>query len=149
MKKIYAILILAFISLWNAIYLTFAAYNLQAELANTGEVSEFFCDVNDIFSCSNLFLQDFAWMFGIPFSAIAMVVYPIIFLLAFLGMKSKNKNYFKTIFVLALGWMMFNGYIIFNELQIPIICLACLACSIAIITIAILSFRITKEKNLN
>jgi len=36
-------------------------------------------------------------MFGIPFSAIAMLVYPIIFILAFIGMSSKNKNYFKAI----------------------------------------------------
>ena len=145
MKKIYAILALALISFWNAVYLTFAAYNLQSQLQNESEVTEFFCDVSDVFSCSNLFLQDFAWMFGIPFSAIAMLVYPIIFILAFIGMSSKNKNYFKAIWIMAIWWMMFNGYIIFHELMIPIICLACLACSIAIATIAILSYRITKD----
>lgn len=148
MKKIYAILALAFISFLNATYLTISAYSLKAEMAASGETTEFFCDVNDMFSCSNLFMQDFAWMFGIPFSSIAMVVYPILFVLAFLWLKSKNKNYFKVTGLMALGGISFNGYIIFHEIQIPIICLACLACTIAIATIAILSFCTIKEKNL-
>ena len=149
MKKIYVILALAFISFLNATYLTISAYSLKAQIAASGEATEFFCDVNSVFSCSNLFMQDFAWMFGIPFSAIAMGVYPVLFVLAFLWLKSKNKNYFKATGLMALGGISFNGYIIFNEIQIPIICLACLACTIAIATIAILSFLITKEKELN
>jgi uncharacterized membrane protein len=148
MKKIYAILALSFISFLNAVYLTISAYSLKAEMAASGTASEFFCDVNSVFSCSNLFLQDFAWIFGVPFSAIAMIVYPVLFIVAFLGLKSKNTNYFKATGLMALGGISFNGYIIFNELQIPIICLACLACTIAIATIAILSFLISKEKEL-
>lgn len=149
MKKIYAILALSGISFFNAVYLTISAYSLKAQMATSWTASEFFCDVNAVFSCSNLFLQDFSWMFGIPFSAIAMVVYPVLFILAFLGLKTKNINFFKATGLMALWGVSFNGYIIFHELQIPIICLACLACTIAIITIGILSGLIVKEKELN
>ena len=149
MKKIYAILALAFISFLNAAYLTISAYSLKAEMAASGEATEFFCDINSVFSCSNLFLQDFAWIFWVPFSLIALIVYPIIFTLAFLGLKTKNINFFKATGLMAIWGVMFNGYIIFHEIQIPIICLACLACTIAIITIGILSGLIVNQKELN
>lgn len=134
MKKLYAILALAIISFWNAIYLTISALQYKA-----WDTSKFACDINDMFSCSNLFSFDFAWIAWIPFPAIAMVVYPIIALIAILGIIWKCKHAFKIILWLWIWWMMFNSYIIYNEFIINIFCPACLACSIAITTIAILS----------
>ncbi|MGE4444263.1 MAG: vitamin K epoxide reductase family protein [Candidatus Altimarinota bacterium] len=142
MKKLYAILILALASLGNAIYLTISAFNYKA-----GDTSAFFCDVNDTLSCSNLFAFPFAWIFGIPFPAIAMVVYPIIALIALLAILGKTKKHFIFLLIIALMGMSFNSYIIYNEYLIGIYCLACLACSIAITSIAILSGIGIKEKS--
>jgi len=79
MKKLYTIIALALISIGNAIYLTISAFQYKA-----GDTSNFLCDINDTLSCSNLFAFDFSWILGIPFPAIAMVVYPVITIIAFL-----------------------------------------------------------------
>jgi uncharacterized membrane protein len=42
------------------------------------------CDLNSTFSCSSVFKEDFAWIFGLPFSGIALAVYPIIAIIAIL-----------------------------------------------------------------
>lgn len=144
MKKLYAILALALISLWNAIYLTISAFNYKA-----WDTSALFCDVSATFSCSSLFSYPFAWIFGIPFPAIAMVVYPIIALVALLGILGKCKKAFHIILTLGIAGMMFNSYIIYNEYLVGIYCLACLACSVAITTIAIISAVGVKQKTLS
>lgn len=95
--------------------------------------------MSETFSCSNLFAFDFAWIFGIPFPMIALVVYPIIATLAVLGMKGKFQKAFPTILTISLMGMTFNGYIIYNESVVGVFCLACLACSVAITAIAIIS----------
>lgn len=134
MKNLYAILVLALISLWNAVYLTISAFDYK-----DWNTSKLFCDVNDTLSCSSLFSFDFAWICGIPFPAIAMVVYPIIALIALLGIFWKCKKAFHIMLWLWIWWMMFNLYIIYNEYVVWIYCLACLACTLAITTITILS----------
>lgn len=142
MKKMYAILILALISFWNAIYLTLSALNYKA-----WDRSSLFCDVSQTLSCSNLFGYDFAWIFGIPFPAIAMVVYPIIALIAWVAIFKKKVSFYKILAILAVMWALFNAYIIFNEYQVWVYCLACLACTCAIVTIWILSILGTKQKS--
>lgn len=142
MKKLYAILILALISLWNAIYLTISAFDYKA-----WNTSSLFCDLNNTFSCSNLFSFDFAWIFWIPFPFIAVVVYPILALIAILWILKKCKKAFHILLVLWIWWMMFNSYIIYNEYLVWVYCLACLACTISITTITILSAIWVKQKN--
>lgn len=135
MKKLYAIIILSFFSILNAIYLTIWAFNYKA-----WDTSELFCDVSSTFSCSSLFSFDFAWIFWIiPFPLLAMIVYPIIAIIAFMWVKKVIKNPFLPILILWIWWMLFNSYIIYNEYLVWIYCLACLACSFAITTIAIIS----------
>lgn len=134
MKKLYTIILLSLISLWNAIYLTNAALKYKNWVWE-----KLFCDVSDTLSCSNLFTFDFAWFWPIPFPMIAMLVYPIIAIIAYLWLKWKIKNHFKIISIIALMWMCFNWYIIFNEFVVWVFCLACLACSVAITTIAWIS----------
>lgn len=141
MKKLYTIVILAIISMWNAIYLTLSALKYRA-----WDTGKFICDINDTLSCSSLFSFDFSWIFGIPFPAIAMIVYPIIALIAILWILWKCKKTFAIILGLGIWWMMFNGYIIYNEFQVWVFCPACLACSVAITTIAILSAIWLNEK---
>lgn len=141
MKKLYAIIVLALISMGNAIYLTISAFNYQA-----WDTSKLACDINDTLSCSSLFSFEFAWIFGIPFPAIAMVVYPIISIIAFLWVVKKCKKSFEIILWLGIWGILFNSYIIYNEFQIWIFCPACLACTASIVTIAILSLIWVKSK---
>lgn len=142
MKKLYSIIILAFISFLNAVYLTIEAFRLKAWVT-----SEFICDINAQLSCSWLFTFDFPRIFGvIPFPLIAMFVYPIIATVAFLWVKWKCKKPFLPLLIIAILWMLFNSYFIFNEYLVWVYCPACLACSVAITTIAIISaFWIVKK----
>jgi uncharacterized membrane protein len=142
MKKLYVILILAIISFWNATYLTIEALKYKA-----WDTWKFLCDINNTLSCSNLFSFKFSWIFGIPFPMIAMVVYPIIALVAILWILKKCKKTFEILFWIGIWWMIFNGYIIYNEFQVWVFCPSCLACTFAITTITILSGISLKQKN--
>lgn len=135
MKKLYTILGLALFWLANAIYLTISAFQYKA-----WDTSELFCDFNSTFSCSSLFAFDFAWIAWFPFPAIAMVVYPILVLIALLGIAWKIQQDFHILWGLSVWGMMFNAYIIYNEFQVGVFCPACLACTLAITLIAILSW---------
>lgn len=141
MKKLYTIILLALISFWNAIYLTIAAFKFRA-----WEYEKLICDINDKLSCSSLFSFDFAWIFWIPFPEIAMIVYPLITIIALLGIFKKCKKSFEIMFGLWIWWMLFNSYIIYNEFLLWIFCPSCLVCSASITTIAILSFIWIKNK---
>jgi len=136
----YIILALAIISFINAYDLTSSAYALKA--SGTGN---FYCDINSLFSCSSVFSENFARIFWIPFSEIAMVVYPIIAIIAIIALIKKCKWVYKVLLGLAIGGMIFNGYIIVNEFIVWVFCPSCLACTGAILTIGILSFLWMKE----
>jgi len=73
MKKTSIILLLSVIAFLNATYLTGKAYNLVP--------GKTFCDINSTWSCGNVVQHPAAWIFGLPFPAIAMVVYPVLFVL--------------------------------------------------------------------
>jgi len=86
MKKLFiAIMTLSVIAFGNAVYLTNQAYTLKEKMAESIGSYSTFCDINSTFSCSNVLLSPRAQFLGLPFPAIAMVVYPIIFLIALLG----------------------------------------------------------------
>ncbi len=86
MKKLFiTVMVLATIAFGNAVYLTNQAYTLKDKMAESAGSYATFCDINSTFSCSNVLLSPRAQIFGLPFPAIAMVVYPIIFLIALLG----------------------------------------------------------------
>ena len=135
MKKLYFIIFLCLVSIANAIYLTNAALNYKA-----WDTSKLFCDVSDTLSCSNLFWFDFAWIFGIPFPAIALIVYPIIALIAILGILKKIKSPFKILFPIWLAGISFNSYFLVNETIVWVFCLACLICFFSIFLITTLSW---------
>lgn len=134
MKKLYTILGLALFWLANAVYLTISAFNYQA-----WDTSKLFCDLSSTFSCSSLFAFDFAWIAWFPFPSIAMVVYPVLIWIALLGIFGKINKHFHILGTLAILGMMFNAYIIYHEFQVGIFCPACLACTLAITLIALLS----------
>lgn len=141
MKKIFiAIMVLAVIAFGNAVYLTNQAYTLKSKLAESVGSYSTFCDINSTFSCSNVLLSPRAQVFGLPFPAIAMVVYPIIFLVALLGYMGICRKSFPILAGMAAGGMCFNGYFIFQEaFYIGSFCPLCLMCTAIIITILILS----------
>jgi len=141
MKKLYAIIILSLISIANAIYLTIASFKYKAWVWEA-----LFCDINNTLSCTDLFSYDFSWFFGIPFAMIALFVYPIIIIIALAWIFNKIKNVFLILLIMAIWWMLFNSYIIINEFNVWVFCIACLICSISITTIAILSFIGLKDK---
>ena len=148
--KLFFILIWWIIWTINATYLTIQAYNIKDSLKVFGGSNKniwFACDLNSTFSCSSVFKEDFAWMFWIPFSEIALAVYPIVAIIAILALFWKIKNHFKYLIFLSIWWILFNWYIIYNEQMVWTYCLLCLACTAIIITIWILSIVWLKNKN--
>jgi uncharacterized membrane protein len=85
-------------------------------------------------------------MFGIPFSLIALFVYPIIVIVALLWLFNKIKSHYKWILAMAIWWILFNGYIIVNEYIVWVYCILCLICTGIIIVNWGLSVKWLKEK---
>ncbi len=132
-KKLLAVIILCIIAIFNAAYLTNMAYS---EMSGPS-----FCDVSATISCTSVFNNTASQIFGIPFPAIALVVYPILLAIALLGYYKKISTHWTWLRWLSLGGMMFNGYIIFQEtFVIKAFCPLCLLCTGIIITIHILSY---------
>ncbi|MDD3145460.1 MAG: vitamin K epoxide reductase family protein [Candidatus Gracilibacteria bacterium] len=147
-KKLIIIVVISIIAIFNAIYLTYMAYTVTSpSLFGVGGVENvnYACDFNATFSCSSVFQNDFAWIFGIPFSLIALFVYPLIVIIALLGLFNKIKNHYKIILVMAIGGVFFNGYIIVNEYLISTYCFLCLVCTAIIIVNGGLSIKGIKE----
>lgn len=107
-----------------------------------------FCDINSTFSCSNVLLSPQAQIFGLPFPAIAIMVYPVIFLVALLGYLGIWRRSFQVLAAMAVGGICFNGYFIYQEaFHIGSFCPLCLMCSGIIITILGISvYGIRKQK---
>lgn len=73
MKKTSIILALCVIAFLNATYLTGKAYDLIP--------GKTFCDINSKWSCGVVVTHPAVQIFGVPFPAIAMAVYPVLFVL--------------------------------------------------------------------
>lgn len=137
MKKLFiAVMVLAAIAFGNAVYLTHQTYTLKTKLAESAGSYSNFCDINSTFSCSNVLLSPRAQFFGFPFPALAMVVYPVIFLIALLGYLGICRKSFLILAGMSAGGMCFNGYYIYQEaFHIGSFCPLCLMCSGIIVTI--------------
>jgi uncharacterized membrane protein len=148
-KKLLIILVLSIAWIIDAAYLTYIAFLSKAQTKIFwGEGDLWFaCDVNSTFSCSSVFNESFAWILWIPFSGIALAVYPILAIIALLWLKGKIKNHFKILLILAILGLLFNLYVIFNEYLIWAYCLLCLICTWIIITIWTLSYIWMNKKN--
>ena len=107
MKKYLIIAVLSLVGIFNAAYLTNSFY---AETAS-------FCDISQTTSCSvALNIPDLIF-FGLPFSAIALVVYPILFLIALISFLKKSQKGFYLLAPMSFGGILFNSYIIYHESQ--------------------------------
>lgn len=151
--KLLIIIVISIIASINAAYLTNLAYSIAmpsyfwaATLDTAKGLGWYVCDINSTFSCSSVFSHSFAWIYWIPFSLIALVVYPIIVIVALLGLFKKIKNHFKIILYMAFWWIIFNWYIIVNEYLIWAYCLLCLICTWIIVVNWILACMWINEK---
>lgn len=140
-KKLLTSVLFGILGTGNAAYLTYQAYGVQAQTAASS-----FCDFNATFSCSSVFGFDFAWIFGIPFPLIALFVYPAIALVAYLGYVGKIQKHFQILLAMAIGGLLFNGYIIFNETLVGAYCPLCLMCTAMIATIGVMSVIWIREQ---
>jgi uncharacterized membrane protein len=101
MKKYIFIMLIAFVAILNATYLSVKAYNILMGEQNPADVLSSICDINDRFSCTDALSSEYARPFGVPFPFIALAVYPILFLLALLGYTNRSYGYAKPLAVLS------------------------------------------------
>lgn len=145
MKKKYTIiLVLAIIALSNATYLSSRAYQLLHPTST--EITASVCDITGNVSCTDVIIHPATMIAGIPFSYLAMIVYPILILLTIWGLVSGSKKPATIINWVALGGILFNAYIISQEfLYVHAYCLLCLVCTAIIISIFGISWSIKKS----
>ncbi|MBX9809871.1 vitamin K epoxide reductase family protein [Candidatus Gracilibacteria bacterium] len=150
MKKYLIIAILAAIGIFNAIYLSIPAYEYWNG-ANSAALQMMPCDLSAKLSCSGILQNPRAIIFSIDdfkvaFPMIAVVVYPILFLLALWGWFSHSSLPAKILTGMALGGMCFNSYVIYQETIVGVFCPLCAMCTVIIVTIFALSILIWKKK---
>lgn len=132
-RKYLIIMVLAAIAIVNAGYLSYKAYGYH--FAGQPELSTV-CDAFGAGSCSDVLRDPLSLVFGIPFPFIALVVYPILFCIAWYGRCHLTTTPAKVLAVLSALGMGFNGFIIYREIFfIHQYCLLCLMCTAIIISI--------------
>lgn len=136
MKRLLIVSILSIIAIVNAWYLTYKAYCISIDPAMQRGV----CDINAQWSCSDVLAHPAAYIVGIPFPAIALLVYPLLFIIALLWYRGRIQWHWTALRYLSVWWILFNSYFIYQEaFTIGSYCPLCLLCSGLILTIAILS----------
>ncbi len=135
-------MVLAAVAIVNAGYLSYKAYGYhfvgQSELSTA-------CDAFGVGSCSDVLRNPLSLVFGIPFPFIALVVYPILFCIAWYGHCRVSTMPAKVLAVLSAMGIGFNGFIIYREIFfIHQYCLLCLMCTVIIISIFILSLSMLR-----
>ncbi len=141
-----AIIILAFLGIINAAYLSYEAYTILNP-STTSLLGGSFCDINETFSCTSFMSMAESRIFGIPFPYIALCVYPVLFVLSLLAYCGKKLWAIKAITIMAIMGFCFNGIIISREFAVGVFCPLCLMCTGYIITIAILGGIIWKKSS--
>lgn len=148
MNKYLIILILALVGVFNAAYLSIPAYDYWNG-ANSFALQAMPCDISETLSCSGILQNPRAIIFSIgdfkvAFPMIALVVYPILVLLALIGWFTKKLCPAKALTAMAAGGICFNSYVIYQEFVVGVFCPLCAMCTVIIITIFILSIMIWK-----
>lgn len=142
-NKFLAIQILSALAFVNASYLSYKAYFVRF-VDPAGLTS--FCDVSKVFTCTDVLRHTLSQIFGISFPWVAMVVYPVIFIVAWYGYRRLSAVYVKTLIVLSFLGALFNGFIIYREFfYIHAYCLLCLLCTLIIVGIFGLAVSMRKE----
>lgn len=150
MRKYLIILVLALIGVFNAAYLSIPAYDYWNG-ANSFALQAMPCDISETLSCSGILQNPRAIIFSIgefkvAFPMIALVVYPILVLLALIGWFTKKLYPAKALTAMATGGICFNSYVIYQEFVVGVFCPLCAMCTVIIIAIFILSIMIWKNE---
>lgn len=134
-------MVLSVIAFANATYLTAKAYQ---RLPGSS-----FCDINSTFSCDIAMSHPAAYIGPIVFPAVAMLVYPILFLVAWFGYRAQKngaqngengQKFYQTLTYLSGAGILFNSYFIYQEtFVIGAFCPLCLLCTGIIISIFVMS----------
>ena len=147
MKKKTKLLVISIISLgalFNAFYLS---YDWLFAVNDVLWGWNSFCNINDTFSCTTVLEHPLSQIYWIPFPVIALLVYPIIIIVALLWYFKNIVNHFKILFAMAIGWIMFNWYFIYQEtFNIWAFCPLCLLCTAIIISIACMSWSEVRKE---
>lgn len=142
MKKYSVIIALAAIAIINAGYLSYEAYQLHF---GSGTASTF-CTLSSGLSCSGALSSPYALILGIPFPWIALVVYPVLLTIAWQGHKKSSYAHAKALAILSGLGICFNALVIYREtFLIHVYCPLCLLCTAIIISVFVLSLRLTSE----
>lgn len=147
-KKYIFIIILTILGMINAFYLSYEAYSLLFS-GKDPIFGNSFCDINATFSCTNFLSNPRSLIFGIPFPMIAAVVYPLLFILAIIGYQKKSIKIAKIITLIAVCWLLFNGYVISQEFMLGAFCPLCLMCTGYILLIAFTGLSILKNTGIH
>jgi len=143
-KKYLIIIILSLIAIVNATYLSQKAYYFQTLESYTGTSV---CDINDTMSCSIVLQSSYSKVFGVPFPYIALAVYPVILVIAFLGIRRQSLVPIKIISGLSFAGMLFNFFIMYREIVfVKAFCVLCFICTLIIISIFTISRLIINNK---
>ncbi len=142
--KLFAIQVLSALAFINASYLSYKAYYVR--FVDPLGLSSF-CDISKLFSCTDVLRHPLSQVFGLSFPWIAMVVYPVIFALAFLGSRHFKWMYVQVLVVVSFLGILFNGFIIYREFFfIHAFCILCLLCTLIIVSIFGLSLSMLRRK---
>lgn len=150
MRKYIIIAVLAAIGIFNAVELSIPAYQYWNG-ANASVLQSLPCDINATLSCSGILQNPRAIIFAIgdfkvAFPMIALVVYPVLFIIALVGWFTKKACPAKVLTVLAAGGICFNGYVISQEIIVGVFCPLCALCTVIIIAIFFISIFIWKNE---
>ena len=146
-KKYIAIIILAVVAIVNATYLSKQAYYYQVlDSYNHKSV----CDISSTMSCSLVLQSPYSKVFGVPFPYIALVVYPIILIIALYGAQRQSLKPAKLLAGISLLGMLFNFFIMYREIFFAhAFCPLCFVCTLIIISIFIISLHILKKNKIS
>ncbi len=137
-KSAITIITVSSLGMLNAFYLS---YLFLMEKWGKAEIGV--CDVNSIISCSNVITSPYAQFLGVPVCTIALIVYPILIILAWLTLvRPRTRNLFYAISLLSAMGLMLNLVYIYNEVvYIESLCPLCILCSLFILTDLVMSIR--------
>lgn len=150
MKKYLIIAVLAAIGIFNAFYLSYEGLQILEAQKSAWPLGVLPCDISEKLSCSGILAHPRAvifsiWEWKILFPMIAAVVYPLLFIIALWGWFSRSLLPAKILTVMAIGGIMFNSYVIYQEYVVQIFCPLCAMCTVIIVTIGILAGYMWKK----
>jgi uncharacterized membrane protein len=143
MKKRYLFIMLVCVfAFMNALYLSEQAYTFMV-LDRAGNS---FCDLSSSVSCSTVLQSPYSKVFGIPFPWVALVVYPVLFVLAWVGYRTERRTPARALTILSGAGVLFNLFIMYREIFfIKAFCILCAVCTVIIITIFLVSRSLLKK----